>query len=98
MRSTISTITTTNLDLIQQAVDDAEKQLQGKPLAAYDFENIRHEYEARLDQSTSDILWLSESIRRLIATVSTLEDKINELKSELSNKNRIIFQIKKAIE
>jgi len=87
-----------NLDMIQRAIDEADKKLSGVALSHNDYMVIRGEYEHKIEETRADTVWLMESYQRLIATIDSLEAEIDKLHSEILGKNRIIFQVKKALE
>lgn len=94
---TKSAIATQNLDLIQQAIDDANRQMTGLPLSPNDFRIIRGDCDTKLENLRAESVWVAESFRRLIATIEALELKIDQQRSEISEKTRIIYQIKKTL-
>ncbi len=96
--TTRATMMTQNLDMIQQAIEDADKEMARMPLSGFDFRVLKGELDAKLDNVEVDTRWLAESCRKLVATIQSLEEKIDQLQGEVRERNRIIFQIKKAIE
>ncbi len=94
---TKSTMATQNLDLIQQAIEEADKKMAGVALDKNDFANIRNETDHKLEELRADTVWIMESFRRLILTIEAKEEEIDRLHSEILAKNRIIFQVKKAL-
>ncbi len=90
-------MSTQNLDLIQQAIEEADKKMIGVALDKNDFANVRGEADQKLEELRADAVWIMESFRRLILTIEAKEEEIDRLHSEILGKNRIIHQIKKAL-